>query len=673
MPCTFRSLLVAFVLTQASSAYATVPTAIGVDGALRTGSGSVVADGAYKLTFKLYKDSFGGAPLYSEGPVTAQVAQGGFHHALGATVPLEPKLFSGLPTAWLGVTVDSEPELARRPLLSTPFALRAGAAEALDCSGCVGAPQLDPAVFSALVKASELAKVAQSGQYDDLQGKPDLGGYAKLAAVKDVGLTGKYGDLEGLPVLPKIGGSCGTGLVMKGIKADGSYECTQGGITAASLPKDGLDEISNGLLTNQFTDVVASTKTPIDIPDALGVGTSDTIDVGDIGIAQSILVTMDIDNSDISNVRVTVYDPNGVAYLLYDQGGSGKVLKAIYPSPDKTVSGDLATWIGKNPKGLWSINVTDLVGTSSAKDGKLNSWSLTFGTMSSKKVAALGGFQFFAAAKHPVACSAGHLGYTYLNTTANALYICNGTEFFPLALVVPPGSTKETPAQSCKEILTKSPLAKDGAYWLAPGGVLAYQAWCDMTTAGGGWTRCLAHRYMPTLPASYAKTWVSTMWNTKGSNLLSDNATGADYGNFCPQLAANATQILGRVRYPSGFGGDFETTALTLPKNLFDATSQVSATGSGNHAIVKDNGTAGQGYYGLGCTAGYTSNKMQGIHALCLSNGAKFQAQHTGWTSGQYTGSCADSSSQPCSCTQGDYCGGSNPLEKDIVISLYLR
>ncbi len=37
------------------------------------------------------------------------------------------------------------------------------------------------------------------------------------------------------------------------------------------------------------------------------------------------------------------------------------------------LSGDLGTCIGKNPKGIWSINVADLAGSHGAPDGQANS------------------------------------------------------------------------------------------------------------------------------------------------------------------------------------------------------------------------------------------------------------------------------------------------------------
>ncbi|MBM4344605.1 MAG: proprotein convertase P-domain-containing protein [Deltaproteobacteria bacterium] len=349
-----------------------------------------------------------------------------------------------------------------------------------------------------------LAKVAGSGDYKDLAGTPKLadvattgnyGDLANLPKLAKVAASGAYADLTGAPVLAKVGEACGTNLVMRGIKADGSYDCVAGGLTADQLPKDGLDEISNGLLTNQFSDTFASTKTPLDIPDAQGVGVSDTITVPDLGLAQGIAVAVDLTNSDISKVRVTLFGPGGTQYTLYDQGKSGNALKGSWPNPDKVAAGDLSAWNGKNPQGIWSLNVADLAGTQGGKDGKLNMWSLTVKSLSSKKVAAEGtlvanaGLKLTVAASHPVACSAAQMGYTYVNSKDMALYVCNGQEWYPLALSV--FGTQANPALHCNELKAKQPTAPSGVYWIDPDGgsaANALQTYCDMISYGGGWT-----------------------------------------------------------------------------------------------------------------------------------------------------------------------------------------
>ena len=480
------------LLVVAPPAVAAVPATIAAVGTITSSTTGPAPDGDYALSFALYGQAVGGATAWKEGPVVVTIKGGQFTVNLGAVVPVPQQALATLPQAWLGVTVGADPELPRKALGATPFSLRTAMSEGLDCSGCVVAAHLDPKLLAGFAKATDLAdytkaaslaKVAGSGDYKDLANAP------KLA---DVAGTGQYGDLAGLPVLPKLGTACGTGLVVKGLKADGSLDCADGGVSLANLPKDGLDEISNGLLTNQFSETAASTKTPLDIADAFPAGVSDAMDVPDFGIAQALAVTLDLSNSDISKVRVTLYDPAGGAYKLYDQGGTGLGLKATYKATDKLVAGDLSAWIGKNAKGLWSLTVADLVGTVGGKDGKLNSWSLTIGTLSNQKVAATGlfqangGFQYKVASSHPVTCNAQNFGYAYANDKDKALYICNGKTFYPILLQ--PIGTPENPGASCKDILTKTPGSKDGVYWVSPGGGTAVQTYCDMTTNGGGWT-----------------------------------------------------------------------------------------------------------------------------------------------------------------------------------------
>lgn len=500
---TFRMRLVALAAIGAGTFMASAATAVPnwsqVEGVLLSASGGPATDGNYTVTVSL--QDLAGTAVWSEAGVSLAVKNGQFAAKLGAKTPLTGAIF-GKPLQ-LVLQVGTDPALPAVQLGAVPVALRAGAAEELDCSGCIKAGHLESGLLSPYVKSSELqayaktadlsgyaktadladyvkaaalAKVAGTGSYADLTNQPNL---AKVAT------TGSYADLVNAPVLAKVGTSCGTGLVLKGIKADGSYECVAGGVDAASLPKDGLDEISNGLLTNQFNEVAPSTKTPIDIADSFPAGVTDEITVPDFGTAQGVTISLDLVNSDISKVKVTVYDPLGKAYVLHNLSGSGTALKSTWPTATKLVSGDLATWIGGNPKGKWSISVADVAGVTGGKDGKLNSWAIQVQTMASKKVAATGAFQFASATTAPIPCEPSTFGATYANPNDKALYVCNGKDWSPIFLT--PYGSQENPASSCKDLLVKLPSSKDGLYWVK-GGSAAVQVTCDMTSDGGGWT-----------------------------------------------------------------------------------------------------------------------------------------------------------------------------------------
>jgi subtilisin-like proprotein convertase family protein len=368
----------------AAPVLAAVPNASVLEATLNSTGGGPAADGNYAITFAIYKDATDPVALWSEGPVQIAVKNGQFSYVLGSTTPLKPSLLSA--GAFLTFKVGTDPELPRKAVNASLFSLRAAVAESIDCSGCIPATALEAQALNAFAKKSDLAGVALSGNYSDLSGLPTLTAYAKAVDLAKSATTGSFTDLKDLPTLPLIGKSCGTGLVLAGFKADGTLDCVQGG-SAGSLPPDGIDEISNNLIFNQFTDVIASPKQPINIPDNNPIGASDTIVVPDIGTAQKLSVSLTLVNSDISKVKIYLYDPNNTEYVLYDKSGkTGDGIITSYPDNTKPVSGDLTTWVGKNPKGNWIIKVVDSSFFNNVNDGQIQKWSVTIQTLSNKKI-----------------------------------------------------------------------------------------------------------------------------------------------------------------------------------------------------------------------------------------------------------------------------------------------
>ncbi|MSP92055.1 MAG: hypothetical protein EXR79_09695 [Myxococcales bacterium] len=397
---------------------AAVPGTALLEGVLTATGGGAAADGNYDVVISVYADASGGNPVYTEGPVTIGVKNGTFWYELGTVKKLDAGAIGALPKAWLGIKIGAEPELPRKALHSSVFSLRAAIADGLDCSGCVTTKHISPTALADYVKTKDISKVALTGLYTDLNGsppEPDLSAYAKKAAFHPVAFSGAYKDLtggpdlspyavdaklsavahtnafkdlSGIPAMAKLGDACGTGLVIKGLKGDGTYECVPN-MDPNDLPPDGIDEISNKLIFNQFTDSFSG-KTNVLILDNNPDGSSDTIDYPDIGIAQKLVISIDVSNSNISKIVVTVEDPDKVVYVLYGGASSGGTLVTSYPDPTKPVSGDLTTWVGKNPKGKWTLKVVDSAFKTNTTDGAINKWTISVQTLSNKKIAVAG-------------------------------------------------------------------------------------------------------------------------------------------------------------------------------------------------------------------------------------------------------------------------------------------
>jgi hypothetical protein len=115
------------ILVAVGSAAATVPATMSYQGLLKDSSGLIIPDGTYSLTFRLYGQASGGAPLWNETQ-SLPVRDGVFSAVLGAVTPLTLAFDA---TYWISLQVSGNPELPRVVLSSAPYALRAGVAESL--------------------------------------------------------------------------------------------------------------------------------------------------------------------------------------------------------------------------------------------------------------------------------------------------------------------------------------------------------------------------------------------------------------------------------------------------------------------------------------------------------------------------------------------------------------
>jgi len=405
------------------------PNNITLQGVLRTEGGELV-NGNYTMTFSLYETEGAQQAVFSKELLQVPVELGVYTVLVEFGAEQPAKDFSQL---WLGVKVADEAEYPRTPLASVPYALKAAFADEVTCTGCIGAEALGftPVTVEALdaggldvggtVNAaafvgdgSGLTGIS-SPQGDCAEGWfiAGIDGDGTLNCVEGAvasvdGLGGGTidGDVEVGGTLTVNGaeactmdGNCGETLAQLTCDADDLavyngelWTCGSFGelFDPSYLPADGLNEISNNLLTNQFVDVFASETAPTDIKDFYPPGVTDQIVVPDKGTAQALTVSINVTNSDMTTVDIYLYAPDGSEYHLYDKSGDGGSLEATYPDPTLPAVGDLTTWVGKNPQGAWILKVVDSGFADIEFDGQIVTWSIQMQTLSNEKVQVAG-------------------------------------------------------------------------------------------------------------------------------------------------------------------------------------------------------------------------------------------------------------------------------------------
>ncbi len=121
------SLAAAQTPTQTASA---LPRRVRFGGSVKDLKGTPL-NGVVGVTFALYSEATGGAPLWLETQNVTADSNGRYTVLLGATKPegLPVELFSSEQARWVGAQVDGQAEQPRVPLVSAPYALKAGDAE----------------------------------------------------------------------------------------------------------------------------------------------------------------------------------------------------------------------------------------------------------------------------------------------------------------------------------------------------------------------------------------------------------------------------------------------------------------------------------------------------------------------------------------------------------------
>jgi hypothetical protein len=105
--------LITFISVNAFSQ--AIPKQINYQGVLKNQTGTVVSDGNYSMTFKIYNDPVGGAAMWTETKII-EVAQGIFVAHLGSITPINGVPFDK--AHFLGIQIGNETELSPRIMLA---------------------------------------------------------------------------------------------------------------------------------------------------------------------------------------------------------------------------------------------------------------------------------------------------------------------------------------------------------------------------------------------------------------------------------------------------------------------------------------------------------------------------------------------------------------------------
>jgi len=166
---TMSILLLAAALgtAQSSSSVTTndvVPRLVKFSGSMKDDAGPTET-GIKGVTFALYKDQYGGAPLWLETQNVRIDSKGNYTALLGSTKAegLPADLFSSNEARWLGVQPEGQAEQPRVVFVSVPYALKAADAETVGGLPPSAFVRANPATAAAGSTESQSASIAAVG------------------------------------------------------------------------------------------------------------------------------------------------------------------------------------------------------------------------------------------------------------------------------------------------------------------------------------------------------------------------------------------------------------------------------------------------------------------------------------------------------------------------------
>ncbi len=149
-------------------------------------------------------------------------------------------------------------------------------------------------------------------------------------------------------------------------------------------------------------------------------------------------------------------------------------------------------------------------------------------------------------------CTSSAEGTLRWNSTTKGVEVCDGAEWLAIRqLGNNDGSTAARAGLTCNTILVDYPASTDGTYWINPDGgdtSNAFEAYCDMTDDGGGWTRLFS--------STWPRMSTSANWHTYNAG----SPTAQDYSILSERVHFEAGGCF-TFRFEVGNAGDWTNDA----------------------------------------------------------------------------------------------------------------
>ena len=444
---TAKLILVVLVLCFASSAFA-VPTVISHQGRVLSSNGEPMS-GVTGITFKLFSGATGGSALWTQS-MDVTFDDGHYSVVLGPGTPsLSTDFFDGS-DLYLEVTIDgADPFGPRHRVVSVPYAMRAGSVtgEVVAVGGLVVDGQElvdgDGKLATTDLEVSGTLTVPRGPLGDLPSASEDNKGQLYYATDVD---AMHYSD--GTEWLNLSTGGGGNGDLLR--PSLSSLDPSQ------IQPEEDVSIVLSG---NSFEDGLEVTF--------------NRIYSEDVSFANATEATAMTGAELVSGTyNVSVTNPNGLRDILVD----GLVVDAL--PVWVTEEGSLGSLVDVATGEHYTFEATDAEGQSLTYT--LTGGALPPGMSLDSNTGIISG--------DPDDVSESTTSDFEITLADGARTPNEEIRSFSITIIHGLGLGPENPGQSCKEILDSGAHQGDGLYWLKPTDNPAFQAYCDMSTEGGGWT-----------------------------------------------------------------------------------------------------------------------------------------------------------------------------------------